>query len=157
MLGSISEVQGNIGRNKNSNVLIQQDQPKLLQFNTSTKTRPFNKKKIRAQKSSPQCFVKAKKREDATLLGYWIQKDKIDKKYDKLLEEISVEEAAEIKHITSRIFEKIPKQKGKEVLELITDVKEDYEITRGLLIKQKIAEEEEVINAFKQKLKLKNS
>lgn len=153
MLESIKEVGIYTGRNESSNVLIVSKQNKIVQSNCGVavlKSQSPAKKKFSpiAKRSSSQ----AKKKENGAMIKYWIRKGKLDMKYSKIFEDLTVEEAEEIKHLTSRILENKEKVDGEQLLELVENVKEDYETTKSLLQKQKIVEEEELINEYLQKL-----
>jgi hypothetical protein len=153
VLESINEVGIYTGRNGKPNVLIVSRQSKIIQSNCGAavlKSHSPVKRKFspKAKRASSQI----RKKENCAMIRYWIQKEKLDKKYSKILEELAIEEAEEIKHLTSRILENKQKADGEKILEIVENVKQDYDTTKCLLKRQKIVEEEDLINEYLQKL-----
>ncbi len=90
--------------------------------------------------------------EECLLTDYWHQKDKLDAKYKKQLDSLEVEEAEEIKYRTKGLTMQREAISAERVLEVIAAVHDEYCVTRGLLLKQKILEVEEMIEKFQTKL-----
>ena len=91
----------------------------------------------------------AREHNDSTLKEYWETKDGIEQKYQQLLERLELEEAAEIKHYASKFSHPGNPKEAKEVVEVIRKVRENYEVTRRLLLSQKLVEQEEIISQLK--------
>ncbi len=86
---------------------------------------------------------------DSTLKDYWLTKESIEQKYKELLERLELEEASEIKHYATKYVHPGNQTEAKEVVDVIRSVRENYEVTRRLLIGQKLVEQEEIINRLK--------
>ncbi len=90
--------------------------------------------------------------EESMLTDYWQQKDELEEKYKRLLDSLEVEEAIEIKYRTGRLMAGKSTTGAESVMELISAIKDEYYVTRSLLLKQKILEVEEAIGQFQKKL-----
>ena len=86
------------------------------------------------------------------LTEYWQIKDELEEKYRKLMASLEVEEAAEIKMRTAKLVMREKMARAEEVMEVISEIREEYDITRSLLLKQKIQEVEDTIGQFQKKL-----
>ena len=102
------------------------------------------------QKTSKQEYAIKESAEESMLTDYWQRKDELEEKYSKLLMNLELEEAAEIKCRTARLLN--GKGKSEDMIEVISSVKEEYEITRSLILKQKISEIEEIISKCQKKI-----
>ncbi len=86
--------------------------------------------------------------EESTITDYWQKKEEVEDKYRKMLGALELEEATEIKHRTSKLLKQLHQATPQIVVETIAGVKEEYEITRSLLLKQKVVEEEEAVSQY---------
>lgn len=89
--------------------------------------------------------------EETMLTEYWQVKEDVEEKYKKLLNNLEIEEAFEIKLLTKKLM-KGNIIKPEELASKINEIKEEYDFTRDLILKQKITEVEELINKFQRKL-----
>lgn len=80
--------------------------------------------------------------EESTLVDYWEKKEEYNEKYKKLLLELENEEKAEIRCKTSKLIDR------KEINEAIQKINEEYNMTRDLILKQKILEEEAILSQY---------
>ena len=114
------------------------------------------RQKLELQKISKEESVIQESVEESMLTDYWQHKDELEEKYRKLLASFESEEVAEIKLRTAKLLVKKgdseTKAKPEDVLEVISSVKEEYEITRSLILKQKISEIEEMLSKFQKKI-----
>ncbi len=78
------------------------------------------------------------------LYQYWEKKKALDEKYNQLLAILAVEEATEI---SIRVGPKT----AKAAAEIAESVKNEYAVTKLLLMHQKIVEHEEILNEFREK------
>ena len=90
--------------------------------------------------------------EETMLTEYWQHKDGVEEKYKKLIDGLQVEEATEIKLAMKKMSESSRGTQSEDVMEVINRIKDDYDVTRSLIIKQKIAEVEELISRCQRKL-----
>ena len=90
--------------------------------------------------------------EEGMLTEYWQIKDELEEKYRKLMASLEVEEAAEIKMRTAKLVMREKMARAEEVMEVISEIREEYDITRSLLLKQKIQEVEDTIGQFQKRL-----
>ena len=130
--------------------------------------------------NSPSTFVIGKN--DLTPLKDYLDRLKvIRKKYSDILLKLSLEEGMDIKHIVAKKkdFHTSPKSfkftskagiaqqiindafreaySKEEVLKVVQEVEENYKITRTLLLEQKLMEEKDALDVYKQMFSLKTS
>ena len=77
--------------------------------------------------------------EDERMKSYFAKKKELRKKYENLLDSLQSEESSAIELVLTKFGEK-----GR-LKAAIEDVKNDYEITKNLLLQQKLMEEEELL------------
>ena len=80
------------------------------------------------------------------LRSFWERKQEVDEKYIKLLNDLEVEEAAEINHNVSKA------SNGANASEIIQGIKEYYGNIKTLIQQQRISEQDGLLQEYQQKL-----
>lgn len=98
--------------------------------------------------SLPKTRFKKQQTEELGILFYK-KKEEIEKKYMKILKNLDAEEASEIKLIVEKLSQQKNAIPPDKLHELITNVRDEYERIKNLLLNQKIIEQEDLITQFK--------
>jgi len=129
------------------NVVLMQQQKRQLSNSFKLHVRNSSRNVMPSKFSSTNLPV-----QKSNLSDYWVQKQALEAKYEKIINDLEIEEATEIKVKTSMLLKISEQTTAKIVLDTIQKIKDEYEITRGLIIKQKLFEEEELVASCKEKI-----
>ena len=80
--------------------------------------------------------------EESMLFDYWEKKEEYNEKYKKIMKELENEERTEIRCKISKLLD------NKEINDTIQQIHEEYNMTRDLILKQKILEEEAILSQY---------
>eukprot|EP00826_Nyctotherus_ovalis_P055537 TRINITY_DN7384_c0_g8_i2.p1 TRINITY_DN7384_c0_g8~~TRINITY_DN7384_c0_g8_i2.p1 ORF type:complete len:275 (+),score=77.17 TRINITY_DN7384_c0_g8_i2:203-1027(+) len=80
------------------------------------------------------------------IISYWTLKEELEEKYSKLISQLAVEEAAEVRIVAKQVL-KGAVSSGQ--LEKISEIREKYEVSRSLIQQQRILEFKELIAKYK--------
>ena len=98
-------------------------------------------------------------KEETSPLDHYLNKlSYIKSKYERIIMELALEETANIKHITSRqhtVISLIYKERGKDTVQTLIQIEEDYKISRNLTHQQKLMEEGDALDLFRSHFQMK--
>lgn len=90
----------------------------------------------------------------SALQAYWMKKRAIEEKYQLLINSLKEEELCEMSHRTRKLLDRRSENVAQELDETLKDLREYYESTRDLIMRQELVEQEELVAKFRELLRL---
>eukprot|EP00831_Metopus_contortus_P006861 TRINITY_DN12626_c0_g1_i2.p1 TRINITY_DN12626_c0_g1~~TRINITY_DN12626_c0_g1_i2.p1 ORF type:complete len:212 (-),score=32.31 TRINITY_DN12626_c0_g1_i2:57-692(-) len=106
---------------------------------------PFQRNRFSSKESNKK---EEKHYSGTSLMEYWHKQSELENKYKEIMQSLTLEEAEEIKLVSST---------NCKFRQSVKSIKEEYKITRRLMIEQKLLEQEELLNFYSRNLLTKNA